>query len=271
MIYSYTQISHYLACPRKYRSRYVDGWQEKDNRAGMLFGRAFERALGAYFHRQDSTEALFKEWSAYRDVGLDYRHGENWDRMLEQGIKLLELFAQDDRVEIRCPSRNLQIKVSRPLSATSQFVGYIDAFGYVDLTRCVIDWKTTAARYPEQPEGLLALDPQLACYSWLTGKSEVAFVVFVRKRMPEIQYLRATITEEQRQQFGCIVQDAVAPSSITQTARSSEGIPTVSTPVMEGVVSAYTIPVLRAMPSGSVTSAGKMRTRSPRKMPAMAA
>jgi PD-(D/E)XK nuclease superfamily len=202
MIYSYTQLSHYLACPRKYRYRYLDGWQEKETRASPLFGRAFEQALAAYFHREDATEVLFKEWSQYQHTTLDYSHGDSWDRMLQQGIKLLELFAQQDRVEIRYPKRNLQIKVSRPLSATSQFVAYVDAFGYVDATRCVIDWKTTAARYPNQPEGLLALDPQLACYSWLTGESEVAFVVFVRKRMPEIQYLRSTITEEKRCEFG---------------------------------------------------------------------
>ena len=180
MIYSYTQISQHLACPRRYRFRYIDGWQEKDTRAGMLFGRAFEQALTAYFLRQDATEALFREWSAYQNVRLEYSHGDTCDRMLQQGVKLLELFAQHDRVEIRYPKRNLQIRVSRPLSPTSQFVGYIDAFGYVDATRCVIDWKTTAARYPDQPEGLLALDPQLACYSWLTGEPEVSFVVFVR-------------------------------------------------------------------------------------------
>jgi hypothetical protein len=216
MIYSYTQISQHLACPRRYRFRYIDGWQEKDTRAGMLFGRAFEQALTAYFHRQDATEALFREWSAYQNVRLEYSHGDTWDRMLQQGIKLLELFAQHDRVDIRYPKRNLQIKVSRPLSATSQFVGYIDAFGYVDATRCVIDWKTTAARYPDQPEGLLALDPQLACYSWLTGEPEVAFVVFVRKRLPEIQYLRSTISEQQRREFGQLVEDTVAQIEAAQ-------------------------------------------------------
>ncbi|MGZ3397378.1 MAG: PD-(D/E)XK nuclease family protein [Isosphaeraceae bacterium] len=63
MIYSYTQLSHYLGCPRKYRYRYLDGWQEKETRAGLLFGRAFEQALAAYFLRQDATEVLFKEWS----------------------------------------------------------------------------------------------------------------------------------------------------------------------------------------------------------------
>jgi hypothetical protein len=43
----------------------------------------------------------------------------------------------------------------------------------------------------KNPEGLLSLDPQLICYSWLTEISEVAFVVFVRKHHPEIQNLRA--------------------------------------------------------------------------------
>ncbi len=216
MIYSYTQLSHYLSCPRRYRYRYVDGWQEKETRAGMCFGRAFEQALGAYFHRQDATEVLFKQWSEHKNSPLDYTRGDSWDRMLEQGIKLLELFAQQDRVSIRSPKRNLQIKVTRPLSATSHFVGYIDALGFVDATRCVIDWKTTAARYPEQPEGLLALDPQLACYSWLTDEPEVAFVVFVRKRFPEIQYLRTTISEQQRREFGQLVTDTVAQIEAAQ-------------------------------------------------------
>src|SRR5512147_1743230 len=216
MIYSYTQISHYLACPRKYRYRYLDGWREKETRAGLLFGRAFERAHSAYFHRQDATEVLFKEWSQHQSTTLDYSHGDNWDRMLGQGIKLLELFAQHDRVEIRHPKRNLEIKISNPLSATSQFVSYLDAFGYVDGTRCIIDWKTTAARYPDQPEGLLALDPQLACYSWLTGEPEVAFVVFVRKRLPEIQYLRSTISDQRRREFGQLVEDSISQIEAAQ-------------------------------------------------------
>ena len=53
MTYSYTQISQYLTCPRRYQHRYLDGWREKDSRAAMLFGRAFEQALGALFRRED--------------------------------------------------------------------------------------------------------------------------------------------------------------------------------------------------------------------------
>src|SRR5438034_2132699 len=209
MIYSYTQINQYLACPRRYRHRYLDGWQEKDTRSAMLFGRAFERALAAFFLRQDAAAALFQEWKLYQDQKLEYSHGDTWDRMLEQGIQLLDRFCQEDRVRIRQTRRNLQIKFVRPLSTGSEFVAYIDAIGRLDSQRCLIEWKTASARYPTEPDGLLALDPQLICYSWITGVSEVAQVVFVRKRLVEIQYLRTTISDDQRREFGQLVEATI--------------------------------------------------------------
>src|SRR6266704_4751072 len=209
MVYSYTQISQYLTCPRRYRHRYLDGWKEKDTRAAMLFGRAFERALAAYFLRQDAAAALFQEWKLCQDHKLEYSHGDSWDRMFEQGIQLLDRFCQEDRVRIRQPRRNLQIKFVRPLSGQNEFVAYIDALGRLDDRRCLLEWKTTSSRYPEKPDGLLALDPQLVCYSWITGIAEVAHVVFVRKRLVEVQYLRTTITEDQRQEFASLVQETI--------------------------------------------------------------
>ena len=91
MTYSYTQISQYLTCPRRYRHRYLDGWKERDTRAAMLFGRAFELALGAYFRREDPGEVLFREWSACKEQGLQFSNHDTWDRMLERGIMLLIL------------------------------------------------------------------------------------------------------------------------------------------------------------------------------------
>ena len=80
MIYSHTQLGQYLRCPRSYRYRYLDGWREKDTRATMIFGRCFEKALAAYFHRQDSQAAQFKEWGEYREAALDYGKGNSWDK-----------------------------------------------------------------------------------------------------------------------------------------------------------------------------------------------
>ena len=129
--------------------------------------------------------------------------------MLQSGVQLLDRFAQDDRVRIRQPRRNSQVKFTKPLAGQNDFVAYVDAVGDLDGTRCLLEWKTTASRYPEEPAGLLALDPQLVCYSWVTGIAEVAQVVFVRKRLVEIQYFRAMISDEQRQEFGHLVQDSI--------------------------------------------------------------
>ena len=210
MIFSHTQISQYLRCPRSYRYRYLDGWQEKETRAAMVFGRSFEKALSAYFCCEDPSEALFKEWGLYRDAPLEYKKGESWDRLVHQGVHLLQKFAQDDRVCISRPQENLQVKLARTLPGDHEFVAYIDALGELDGTRCVIDWKTTTSRYSEEPDGLLALDPQLICYSWMSGIPDVALVVFVRKAHPEIQYVRTTISEEQRQGYGRLVETVVA-------------------------------------------------------------
>ena len=113
------------------------------------------------------------------------------------------LFARDNRVHIPDPEHNLQSKVVRDPNE-NQFVAYVDGIRKLDRVRC-IDWKTTSSRYAEAPQGLLSLDPQLICYSWIAGISEVAFVTFVRKNQPEIQYLKSFFSEEQRQEYGRLV------------------------------------------------------------------
>jgi PD-(D/E)XK nuclease superfamily len=205
MNYSYTQIAHYLRCPRSYRLRYLDGWREKETRAAMLFGRCFEKALESYFCGDDCSAALHREWGAYRDISFANKKGETWDRLLHQGVHLLECFARENRIRIPWPQENLQLKMVRDLPNANQFVAYIDAIGELDGTHCLMDWKTTTSRYPEEPTGLLTLDPQLICYSWMTGISDVALVVFVRKHHPEIQYLLTSISEQQRLEFGRLV------------------------------------------------------------------
>ena len=216
MTFSYTQVSQYLRCPRSYRYRYLDGWRGKESRASLCFGRCFEKALAAFFGREDAGAVLFKEWGTYRDTPLEYSHGDDWERLLCQGIGLLEQFARDNRIRIRQPRRNMQTKLVRPLSNGNEFVAYVDAIGQLDGARRLLEWKTTSARYPEQPEGLTSLDLQLVCYSWISGISDVAIVAFVRKRVPEIQYLLASITEEQRREFGQMVDTAVGQIETAQ-------------------------------------------------------
>src|ERR1700719_1701151 len=135
MTFSYTQVSQDLRRPRSYRFRYLDGWREKDSRAALFFGRCFEKAIAAFFDGDDAGAVLFKEWGAYRDVPLEYAHGDDWERLRRQGIGLLEQFVRDNRIRIRQPKQDLQKKIVLSLSSGHEFVAYIDAIGHLDGTR----------------------------------------------------------------------------------------------------------------------------------------
>lgn len=210
MTYSYSQISQYVACPRRYRYRYLEGWKEKATNANLLFGRAFEAALSAYFEHKDSGAVFFEEWSRFREVKVEYRKGDTWDSMLHEGIHLLERFCQDNRIRIQNAKLDLQRRIERPLSAANNFVAYVDAVAELDgRGPCIVDWKTTTSRYAEKVSGMLVLDPQLAAYSWASGIADVAMVFFVRKRACEVQYLRTTISKQRRQEFAEMLESAI--------------------------------------------------------------
>ena len=72
---------------------------------------------------------LFAEWSACQNQRLQYPNRDSWDRMLRQGIMLLDRFCQEDRVRVCQPRRNLQIKFTRPVGGNNEFVAYITPSG----------------------------------------------------------------------------------------------------------------------------------------------
>src|SRR5207244_8803104 len=118
-------------------------------------------------------------WVIYQNQPLHYSARDGWESMLQQGVQLLDRFCQEDRVRIRQPRRNIQIKFSRPFPGGNDFVAYVDALGQLDDRGCLLEWKTTSSRYPEEPEGRLALDPHLVCSSLITEISDVVQIVLV--------------------------------------------------------------------------------------------
>ena len=104
MIYSYTQISQYLTCPRRYRYRYLDGWKQKDTRAAMLFGRAFEQALGALFRREDpGAVPAFVNGRLPKTKTSSFRTETPGIGCCSKASCFSTRFCQDDRVRIRQP------------------------------------------------------------------------------------------------------------------------------------------------------------------------
>ena len=195
---SYTQLSTYLQCPLKYKYHYLDGWQERDDKANLIFGRVFQMAVESQFLVPDSVQFFTDQWKGVKDLKLEYASGDSWEKLLEQGEILLNLFREDQRVQIEDGRTDFQVKFRRPLSLTERhFLAYVDAVGWVDGIHGLIEWKTSTQAYPESLGRVLELDPQLVCYSWAAQCQEVSLVNFVRKKQPEIQYLHARIRKRQ--------------------------------------------------------------------------
>ena len=217
MNYRYTQIADYFPVPAQ-------------------LSPSLPRRLGARRKPArpcSSAAALKKRWSPIFAVTIVPRH------FIGSGAlsAILPLRTKRERAGIGCSTRvcissnalpgtigfaipqpqdNLQLKVVRDLPNANRFVAYVDAVGELDDQHCLMDWKTTTSRYPEAPTGLLTLDPQLICYSWMTGISNVALVVFVRKHQPEIQYLKTSISEEQRREFDRLVATTIGQIEAAQ-------------------------------------------------------
>jgi hypothetical protein len=73
---------------------------------------------------------------------------------------------------------------------------------------CIIDWKTATSRYPEVPLGVLSLDSQMISFLG-GGFPEGRCCGFRAKARAEILYLEASISEEQRQDYGRLVGETV--------------------------------------------------------------
>jgi len=162
--------------------------------------RCLRRRISAECDGKDAATTLFQAWEEQRHSELVFPRGETWDQMFHRGVMLLERFAQDHKIEIAGPEADLQVPPNRFLGS-HEVHGFADAIGSFMGNPALIDWKTTSARYADEVPELIRLDPQLICYSWLSGISRVGFVVFIRKRLPEIHYLFAEITDAQRRDF----------------------------------------------------------------------
>ena len=155
-------------------------------------------AVEAQFLVEDSVRFFTEHWGRVKDTELEYANSDSWEKMLEQGQRLIEEFRGDQRVQIEDARTDFQVKFRRPLSLSPKhFLAYVDALGWVDGIHCLIEWKTSTQAYPESLLRVFELDPQLVCYSWAAQKQEVCLVNFVRKKQPEIQYLHARIRTRQ--------------------------------------------------------------------------
>ena len=146
MTYSYTQISQYLTCPRRYRHRYLDGWQEKDTAPPCSSAAASNRRWRLFRH-EDPAAVLFEQW-ALQEPGADLLRQRHLGQMF---TRVSSCSSALPRTGGSGPSSRHSAAGPAPrnLSSGNSFVAFVDAIGELDSTPFVLEWKTSSARYPE--------------------------------------------------------------------------------------------------------------------------
>ena len=194
------------ACPRKYKYLRIEGWQSRDERAALQFGKCVESAI--QFHHQqgripETGVDEFKQlWWLQKDneeITYTEKTGD-WDAHYRMGVEMLALY---EAMLPTLPIQNeqFQVEITKELFPGEdpvlgpgglQFKSVLDVLsevpsdhpllpqnGTTGRRKVIIDIKTSASSYYTDPR-LSALDDQLRDYAWVTGIDTVAFLVLVK-------------------------------------------------------------------------------------------
>jgi hypothetical protein len=188
---SHSSLDLFRFCRRKFKLNRIDGWRQKGNKASLEFGKCVEAAI-QYFHEnglkpEDCTQEFKRLWLKWNEQELIYTdQEENWATLYVMGSEMTKLYeARLPSLPIRNPKFQLQYKKKVfPGSelADLEFMGYVDMLSTLeDGKRIVVDIKTAKSPLDLTPN-LVALDPQLREYAWMSGIQDVAFLWFVKAK-----------------------------------------------------------------------------------------
>jgi len=184
---SYSRISRYLLCPDQYRFHYVERLRPRLTPASLVFGQVIHQSLTWFFQGGgDPVEFFVQRWNEVRDTQLKYAYRESWEKLLEKGQGLLELFIQNE-----APRLGRIVASEKPfeISITSlglPVVGVIDLLAEMEGVLTVVDFKTSASAYADHE---VVLSDQLTAYHLAEPDAlQSAFCVLVKTKEPRIDW-----------------------------------------------------------------------------------
>lgn len=195
---SYSGSADFRKCEKYFEHKRVNGWAEKTESAAFKFGICVEDAIKYWYANEQQAGTLAPEftrlWLKFKDQNLDYTDSDgDWENLAVVGRKLTALY------EIKAPSLGLlkprfQLEYRKAVFPNTEYSD-IERVAYIDMRAeqvenfltpeeqprpILVDIKTSGKLFPSEPEGIVALDPQLREYSWMTGIRDVAFLVLVK-------------------------------------------------------------------------------------------
>jgi len=195
-----SQVNTYLTCPAKWYFRYLAGLTEPATGA-LALGKAFHATLATNFRRKltsgrdmkqaEVQEVFEQEWILASD-DAEFREDEDAAEFAATGEALVNTYIKDAAASVQ-PSA-----VEKPVSGQIAGVKVRGIVDVVDVTGCVVDFKTASKR----PNGIAAdYGLQLSTYAMITPGANGACrldTVTKTKTVQVIQQTYAVGTEERR-------------------------------------------------------------------------
>lgn len=186
---SHSALDSFRFCRRKFKLNRIDGWRQKGKKASLEFGKCVEAAIQFYHDNglkpDDCTQEFKRLWLKWSEQELIYTDQEtDWPTLYVMGSEMTKLYeARLPNLPIRNPKFQLQYrKALWPGTelADLEFMGYVDMLSTLeDGRRVVIDIKTAKSGLDLTPN-MVAMDPQLREYAWMSGIQDVGFLWFVK-------------------------------------------------------------------------------------------
>lgn len=176
-------------CPRKYYYEYVEGWKPIRPSANLVFGSIIHDAIAEEFLNGHTTKEFFVE--KWEKVGeLDYSRYDSKESLMKTGLALIEKLEKTEVLQ-RVVAVEKAYKAVLPNGVV--FKGKVDLIYDDRKGEVLLDWKTSGGVFMDsRPD----LDDQLTAYSMLAGIPRVAYGVLLKKKDPDVQFLRSERTQE---------------------------------------------------------------------------
>ena len=203
-----TKISTFEDCGMKFKFRYINHYRAKLDSANLEFGKAIHTAIETFFLDGQLPAEIFQEiWSGFENAELNYSRYDNWEKLMESGTQLMELFIKEEATKfIDCYAMEDWLKFR--VDSQTNFWGRGDWIGRVRLpddetVNAIVDFKTSSKKYDESQ---IDLNDQLTGY-YHGGKKypfeidRVIYVVFVKTKTPYIQWVIGKRNSDQVNEF----------------------------------------------------------------------
>ena len=205
MKFSCSQIELYNECARKYKYKYIDGWEPDKTFSPLLFGRALDTALNYILKQKkegkkiELKKAIFifnksmNEWTAHNefvffksevepeDIIKDDKDGNQlraWSRLVKSGHEMLKIYLKEVMPLIE-QVYYVQEKKTILNEEDDQFTLVLDTIVKLKDGRVVLlDHKTASKPYPEDSA---KTSRQLALYNEFYKCPYVGYIVFQKR------------------------------------------------------------------------------------------